>query len=164
MGEAGREVAGGKDVSVVMSERALDQDPYPKAYFYRRIVQAKLFIDAHFHEPLDVDAISGEACYSKFHFIREFQAIYDRTPREHLAHCRMERAMELMAQGAQALDACIAVGYNSLSSFSRAFKKATGSTPASFREAALERQEQSRVQPLQFVPDCFSGAHGATEE
>ncbi|MBP8824484.1 MAG: helix-turn-helix transcriptional regulator [Flavobacteriales bacterium] len=147
-----------------MSERTIHPDPYPKAYFYRRIVQAKLFIDAHFAEPLDVDAISGEAAYSKFHFIREFQAIYGRTPREHLSHCRMERAKELMAQGEQALDACIAVGYNSLSSFSRAFKKNTGSTPASFREAALERREQGRTQPLTFVPDCFSGAHGMVPE
>lgn len=147
-----------------MSNHLPAQDPYPKAYFYRRIVQAKLFIDAHFAEPLDMDAISGEAAYSKFHFIREFQAIYGRTPREHLTHCRMERARELLAQGAQALDACIAVGYNSLSSFSRAFKKTTGATPAAFREAALERQAQSLAQPLQFVPDCFSGAHGMAEE
>lgn len=147
-----------------MIDRAPEQDPYPKAYLYRRIVQAKLFIDAHYAEPLDVDAISGEAAYSKFHFIREFQAIYGRTPREHLTHCRMERAKELMGRGEQALDACIAVGYNSLSSFSRAFKKTTGYTPAAFREAALQRQEQGRTDPLTFVPDCFSGAHGMAEE
>jgi AraC-like DNA-binding protein len=139
-------------------------DPYPKAYLYRRIVQAKLFIDAHFAEPIDVEAISGEAHYSKFHFIREFQAIYGRTPREHLAHCRMERAKELMAQGADALEACVAVGYQSLSSFSRAFKKATGSTPKAFRDAESQRRADGRERPLTFIPDCFSGAHGLSEE
>jgi AraC-like DNA-binding protein len=135
-------------------------DAYPKAYLYARIVKAKLFIDAHFAEPIDVEAISGEACFSKFHFIREFRTIYGRTPREHLSSCRVERAKELLAEGAQVLDACLAVGFNSLSSFSRSFKRATGSTPASFRDAALQRQAKGRAQPLAFVPDCFSGAHG----
>ena len=135
-------------------------DAYPKAYLYARIVKAKLFIDAHFAEPIDVKAISSEACFSKFHFIREFRAIYDRTPREHLSHCRVERAKEYLGEGAQVLDACLAVGFSSLSSFSRSFKRATGSTPASFRAAALHRQAKGRAQPLAFVPDCFSGAHG----
>ncbi len=147
-----------------MSDRTTGRDPYPQAYLYRRIVKAKLFIDAHFAEPLDVEAISGEAAYSKFHFIREFQTIYQRTPRQHLTHCRMERARELMADGAQVIDACVAVGFNSLSSFSRAFKQATGSTPAHFREAALLRKAQERTAPLTFMPDCFSGAHGLVEE
>jgi AraC-like DNA-binding protein len=49
---------------------------YPKAYLYRRIVKAKLFIDAHFAEPIDVDAISNKAAFSKFHFIRLFKQVY----------------------------------------------------------------------------------------
>jgi len=139
-------------------------DAYPKAYLYARIMKAKLFIDAHFAEPIDVEAISGEAAFSKFHFIREFRTIYGRTPREHLSLCRVERAKDLLAEGAQVLDACLAVGFRSLSSFSRSFKRATGSTPAAFREAAVERKEKGRAQPLAFVPDCFSGAHGLKPE
>lgn len=139
-------------------------DAYPKAYLYVRIVKAKLFIDAHFAEPIDVEAISGEAAFSKFHFIREFRAIYGCTPREHLSRCRIERAKELLAEGAQVLDACLAVGFSSLSSFSRSFKRAAGSTPAVFRDAALARQEKGRTQPLAFVPGCFSGAHGLKAE
>ena|GEM_PF-139777 len=139
-------------------------DAYPKAYLYARIVKAKLFIDAHFPEPIDVEAISGEAAFSKFHFIREFRSIYGRTPREHLSNCRIERAKELLAEGAQVLDACLAVGFSSLSSFSRSFKQATGSTPAAFRDAALQRQKKESAQPLTFVPDCFSGAHGLKSE
>ncbi len=135
-------------------------DAYPKAYRYARIVKAKLFIDAHFAEPIDVEAISSEAAFSKFHFIREFRAIYGRTPREHLSHCRVERAKELLGHDAQVLDVCLAVGFSSLSSFSRSFKRATGITPAAFREAALQRKAEARAQPLAFVPDCFSGAHG----
>ena len=48
----------------------------PKIYLYRRIVQAKLFIDSNFAENIDAREIAGEACYSKFHFIRTFKSIY----------------------------------------------------------------------------------------
>ncbi len=42
---------------------------YPKAYHYRRIVQAKRYIDEHFNESIDLEAISEEANFSKFHFL-----------------------------------------------------------------------------------------------
>jgi AraC-like DNA-binding protein len=48
-------------------------EAYPKAYLYRRIVQVKLYIDAHYADPIDGEAISGEATFSKFHFIRLFK-------------------------------------------------------------------------------------------
>ncbi|MGB4900705.1 MAG: hypothetical protein WBP00_07995 [Saprospiraceae bacterium] len=44
---------------------------YPKYFLYQRIVQAKLFMDTHFSESLDLDNIADEACFSKFHFIRK---------------------------------------------------------------------------------------------
>ena len=48
---------------------------YPKVYLYQRIVKAKLFIDAHYSKTIDLDNISDEAYFSKFHFIRTFKKI-----------------------------------------------------------------------------------------
>lgn len=45
-------------------------EEYPKVYLYRRIVQAKLFIDIHYGEQIDLHNIADEACFSKFHFLR----------------------------------------------------------------------------------------------
>jgi AraC-like DNA-binding protein len=72
-----------------------DED-YPKVYLYKRIVQAKLYIDAHFAAPLDLDNISDEATFSKFHFIRIFRKVYNKTPHQYLISVRIENAMQLL--------------------------------------------------------------------
>ena len=46
---------------------------YPKAYLYMRIVQAKLFMDKYYAEPITLNIITGEAFFSKYHFIRTFR-------------------------------------------------------------------------------------------
>ena len=46
---------------------------YPKLYLYRRIVQAKLFIDSHYAGDIDLEQIADEAYFSKFHFCRLFK-------------------------------------------------------------------------------------------
>ncbi|WP_300598245.1 hypothetical protein [Niabella sp.] len=39
---------------------------YPKVYLYRRIVQAKLFIDAHYSEKIDLDNIYGKPAFDTY--------------------------------------------------------------------------------------------------
>jgi AraC-like DNA-binding protein len=47
----------------------------PKTYLYRRVLNAKLFIEQHYDERIDLNGISGEALFSKFHFFRIFKAL-----------------------------------------------------------------------------------------
>jgi AraC-like DNA-binding protein len=135
-------------------------DPYPKAYLYRRIVQAKLFIDERYAEPIDVDNICGEAAFSKFHFIRLFKKVYGRTPHTYLAGVRIERAKELLDQGMPVTDACYAVGFESPASFSRLFKRQTGSSPSAYRAGRARLAQAIAQHPLGFVPGCFAEAKG----
>jgi hypothetical protein len=43
---------------------------YPKVYLYKRIVQAKLFMDQNYASPIDLNNIADEAFFSKLQFIR----------------------------------------------------------------------------------------------
>jgi AraC-like DNA-binding protein len=43
--------------------------------------RARDLIDREYAEPLDLDAIAGEARYSPFHFGRAFTATFGETPR-----------------------------------------------------------------------------------
>jgi len=128
----------------------------PKLDLYRRIVQAKLFIDDNFAEPIDAGDIADEACYSKFHFIRTFKTIYGRTPHQHLTHVRVEQAKEMLELGTSVTDTCFAVGFDSLGSFTRLFKSRVGFTPSEYQRQQIERKEQIRQEPLRFIPGCFA--------
>ena len=75
----------------------MTEHPYPKLYFYKRLVQAKLFIDSHYAEPIDLDNIADEAFFSKFHFIREFKKIYRNTPHQYLIHVQNRKSQRIIA-------------------------------------------------------------------
>jgi AraC-like DNA-binding protein len=132
----------------------------PKVDLYRRIVQAKLFIDSNYAERIDAEEIADEACYSKFHFIRTFKSIYGRTPHQYLTHVRIERAKKLLEQGVSVTEACFAVGFDSLASFTSLFKRRVGVTPSEYQRRQLERKAEIKKEPLRFIPGCFA-AHFA---
>lgn len=133
---------------------------YPKIYLYRRLVQAKLFIDAHYADNIDLDNIADEAYFSKFHFIRLFKNIYRKTPHQYLIFVRIEKAMELLRAEVPVADACYAVGFESLSSFSGLFKRVVGIAPSTYSlQQQLIKAKMSQA-PMAFVPGCFADKSG----
>lgn len=139
-------------------------EQYPKVYLYQRIVQAKLFIDNNYADKIDLDNISDEAYFSKFHFIRLFKKIYGKTPHQYLTFVRIEKATQLLRTDKPVSEVCYAVGFESLSSFGSLFKRIVGVTPSAF----LEEQQLMKIQilktPLKFVPGCFVSQNGWDEK
>lgn len=135
-------------------------DQYPKQYLYRRIVRAKLFIDDNFASDIDLDNIADEACFSKFHFARLFREIYGRTPHQHLIAVRVENAMQYLEQGAAVKEACFAVGFDSISSFTGLFKRRVGLTPAAFGRERQRFADDVSCMPLRHIPNCFAEKKG----
>jgi AraC-like DNA-binding protein len=140
------------------------EHPYPKLYFYKRLVLAKLFIDSHYAEPIDLDNIADEAFFSKFHFIREFKKIYQNTPHQYLIYLRIEKSKELLQAAMPVTDACYEVGFESVSSFSRLFRRMTGLTPSAYSARQQIRKEKIAALPLAFIPACFSEKQGWLEK
>jgi AraC-like DNA-binding protein len=142
----------------------MSNDAYPKIYLYRRLVQAKLFIDRHYAEKIDLDNIADEAYFSKFHFIRAFKNIYFKTPHQYLIFVRIEKAMELLKTGSPVADVCYAVGFESVSSFSGLFKRMAGTTPSDYQSHHQKRKARMLQSPLTFIPGCFAERHGWVEK
>lgn len=137
----------------------MNQD-YPKIYLYRRIVQAKLYIDAHYADSIDLDNIADEASFSKFHFLRIFKNTYGKTPHQYLTHVRVEKAMQLLKEGESVSGACYGVGFDSLGSFSTLFRKRTGLSPSEFYLQQKKLKQEIGKAPLKFVPGCFAEKKG----
>ena len=133
---------------------------YPKLYFYRRIVQAKLYIDDHYGDSIDLSNIADEAYFSKFHFIRAFKNTYGKTPHQYLIYVRIEKARELLKTGTPVSEVCYTVGFESLSSFSGLFKRMTGLSPSAYVAQQQNLQQQIKKSPLNFVPACFAEKSG----
>jgi len=118
-------------------------------------VQAKLFIDAHYAERLDLESIADESFFSKFHFMRLFKNIYGKTPHQYLTQVRIVNAKVCLEKGTEIKEVCFSVGFESASSFTGLFKRLMGMTPSQYQQSLMERNEQMRTMPLQFVPNCF---------
>jgi AraC-like DNA-binding protein len=111
--------------------------PAARAQDRRRAVEAALFIDAHSHEPIDLDRAAGAVGLSSFHFLRLFANILGVTPHQYLVRSRLRRAARLLAQDVRSItDVALDVGFGDLSNFVRTFHRAAGVSPRSFRRAA----------------------------
>ena len=138
----------------------MDTENYPRLYLYRRIVQAKSFIDCHYAERIDLSQIADEAFFSKFHFTRLFKQAYGKTPHHYLTQVRIDKARIFLSQGKSVTDVCFQVGFDSSTSFTALFKKHTGLSPSAYQSRELEKQALFKINPLYAVPNCFAERYG----
>ncbi|WP_437836456.1 helix-turn-helix transcriptional regulator [Sorangium sp. So ce1153] len=103
----------------------------------RRAVEAALWVDAHAHEPIDLESAAREAGLSAFHFLRLFARVLGVTPHQYLVRARLRRAARLLAEDTRSItDIALDVGFGDLSNFVRTFHRAAGVSPRGFRKAA----------------------------
>jgi transcriptional regulator GlxA family with amidase domain len=112
--------------------------------------RAKDLMDREYARPLDVPTLAQHALMSPAHFSRRFRAAYGETPYNYLSTRRIERAMAMLRGGMSVTDACMAVGFSSLGSFSSRFSELVGEPPMSY--AARDHAA------LAAVPGCVAKA------
>lgn len=113
-----------------------------------RLRQARALMDAGYTAPLNLDQIARQAHFSRFHFIRLFRLAYGQTPHQYLVRRRIAKAKELLAAGQLTVtEVCLAVGFQSLGSFSSLFTRAVGQPPQRYRALMVARRR--------FIPACF---------
>jgi AraC-like DNA-binding protein len=118
----------------------------------RRLDRARAYIDESFDAAIDLDAIATSAAFSRFHFHRLFREHFGVTPHEYVTEKRVTRARELLAATEMPItEVCLAVGFESLGSFSTMFRRHVGRPPSTYRRVIV----QNRWEPLAVVPWCF---------
>jgi AraC-like DNA-binding protein len=84
-----------------------------------------------------VDDLAREVAVSRSVLAQRFTELVGEPPMHYLAGWRMQLAKQMMRDGARNIqDVATRVGYDSEAAFNRAFKRATGSPPATWRKLA----------------------------
>ncbi|WP_103019877.1 helix-turn-helix transcriptional regulator [Salinibacter altiplanensis] len=86
-----------------------------------------------------VDALAGEALLSRTAFAEQFNRFVGEPPIEHLTRLRMHRARQVLLDADRTVgEATAAAGYQSVSSFSKAFKRWSDMPPGAFQKSNAE--------------------------
>lgn len=112
--------------------------PLPAPSLDRKRLQWVLeFVEAHLADPLSLDDLASLACLSAFHFSRLFREATGMPPHRYVRDRRIAAAKALLAKGHASLaQIALETGFGSQASFTRAFGKATGTTPGQHRAFA----------------------------
>jgi AraC-like DNA-binding protein len=112
--------------------------------------RARDLIDRDYAAPLDVPAMARAAHASPSHFARQYKEAFGESPYQHLLTRRVERAKALLRAGELSVtEVCLAVGFQSLGSFSARFHEIVGETPSTYRDVVGDQPR---------VPGCVARA------
>lgn len=95
------------------------------------------YIDSHLSEAISLATLAGLVRLSPYYFCRAFKQSMGMPPHRYHTQRRIELAKELLSKRDQSVtDIGLTVGFRETSSFSSAFRKATGLTPSSYQRNA----------------------------
>jgi AraC-like DNA-binding protein len=118
-----------REAALLHAERAGTREE-----LYRRVHRARDYVEACYEEPLSLRDMAAVACLSTNHFLRTFKQVFGRTPHQYVTERRLQRARELLASTELPVtEVCLSVGFESLGSFSRLFRRRFGTPPARTR-------------------------------
>lgn len=106
------------------------------AAYTKRFDVVLAYIDANLEDDLSVKILSQVANFSVYHFHRQFTAFVGVPVSRYVQLMRLRRAAHCLSSLAQysVLDAALDAGFESPEAFSRAFRRAFGTTPSAFRK------------------------------
>ena len=100
----------------------------------RRLRRVLAYVEEHLADDITVADLANVACLSVFHFTRAFAAAMGVPPHRYVSRRRLESAKAMIATGRASLsEIAHDCRFSSQSSFTRAFRRATGMTPAEYR-------------------------------
>ncbi len=102
------------------------------------ILSLQQYLDTHYAEINSVTEVADHFFYSREYVSRLFKKYYDTTILDYIHKLRISKSRALIAEGTPIIDVCFAVGFSSLSTFIRAFRKVTNMTPSEYRRMVRE--------------------------
>ena len=122
-----------------------------------RLCRARdLLRDVHDQSP-SIRDVAREAGMSPYHFIRQFESLFGRTPHQYRIDTRIEYAKRLLALSDYSVtDVCMEVGCSSLGSFSDLFTRRVGVAPTVYRRQIRPLVTVPGELPVSLTPGCLT--------
>jgi len=98
----------------------------------QKIVSILDYINKNLYKKITLDILQKEFFVNKYYLCHIFKRNTGFTVFEYITYKRIMKAMELLASGNTALDVAHAVGFGDYSTFFKAFKNITGSSPKQY--------------------------------
>lgn len=113
-----------------------DSDIHPASSRNQRAMQdACKYISIHFSEPISLESVAEHEGFSKYHFERIFKQFTGMTFYQYVTKLRLSYAQQLLGdRGLAITEIALRSGFSGGSTFTRAFRQATGLTPSEFRD------------------------------
>ncbi|MCU0329936.1 MAG: AraC family transcriptional regulator [Candidatus Kapabacteria bacterium] len=103
----------------------------------RRVTIGRDYLAANAHRHVTMAEAGRECAMSEYHFIRTFSEAFGESPFVWLTRCRITQAKALLEAGDLTVsEVAYRCGFDSVSSFVRRFRLATGATPGTVRSVA----------------------------
>jgi AraC-like DNA-binding protein len=123
---------------------------------FGKVAKAIKKIHRSYSDKLDVEQLAQEAGMSAPSFYAHFKNVTATSPMQYLKSTRLHQARLLMARnGLTAATACLQVGYESASQFSREFKRLFGRSPVD----EVERMKQAFALPDADPASIYVSSH-----
>ncbi len=126
---------------------------------HKQVRLARLLLDRSYNAPISIEDLSREVALSPYYLIRAFKRVYKQTPHQYLVGLRIARAKELLRNSDLSVtEICVAVGFESLGSFSTLFRKVAGISPSAYRVSSHPTPTPT------YIPFCVCLLHGIEDQ
>ncbi|EQC47529.1 DNA-binding helix-turn-helix protein [Bacteriovorax sp. Seq25_V] len=107
-----------------------------------QLARAKKFINSNLEYKLTLDAIAKSSGASSYHFIRIFSAYTGETPFGYIRRERIVKSLRLLENDLSITEIAQQVGFETSSSFNKAFKKEVKISPSDFRNLGQAKRSE----------------------
>lgn len=142
--------------------------------YYARMQRVLDHVDQHLEDDLGLEALSGVAAFSKFHFHRQFTSTFGLSVHRYVQLARMKRASCRLADrdAKSVTNIAMDAGYDAPDAIARAFRQRLGQSPSSFRKSPdwvpwleafgpLDNARSMLMQGVQLVKGAFVHSRGS---
>jgi two-component system response regulator YesN len=131
---------------IMASNGSIAPHIWSRIRYFSKIHKGICYLEQHLSDHVTLAQVAAAACYEETAFSRSFRDKIGVSFRDFTQALRVVRSIERMRSSDLSLcEIAFSVGFNSLTTFGRAFRKWMGVSPSSYRRSLLARNKIALV-------------------